>query len=82
MISIFTLYSRGLLRAHSSLGHLSQWHADERLELAEYVRWRATQDDPDWQAELGRRRDRLAQSGGHSRDELLRLHDKLSAEGK
>ena len=55
---------------------------DERLELAEYVRWRATQDDPDWQVELGRRRDRLAQSGGHSRDELLRLHDKLSAEGK
>ena len=55
---------------------------DERLELAEYVRWRATQDDPEWQAELGRRRDRLAQSGGHSREDLLRLHDKLSAEGK
>ena len=54
---------------------------DERLELAEYVRWRATQDDPDWQAELARRRDRLAQSGGHSRDALLQLHDKLSYEG-
>lgn len=55
---------------------------DERLELAEYVRWRATQDDPEWQAEITRRRDRLAQSGGHSRDELLRLHDKFSSEGK
>lgn len=55
---------------------------DERLELAEYVRWRATQDDPEWQAELSHRRDRLAQSGGHAREELLRLHDKLSAEGK
>ena len=55
---------------------------EERLELAEYVRWRATQDDPDWQAELALRRDRLARTGGHSRDELLRLHDKLSSEGK
>lgn len=54
---------------------------DERLELAEYVRWRTTQDDPDWQAELTRRRDRLAQSGGHSRDALLQLHDKLSTQG-
>jgi len=55
---------------------------DELLELAEYIRWRATQDDPDWRAELSRRRDRLSQSGGHSRDELLTLHDKLSSERK
>jgi len=55
---------------------------DERLELAEYVRLRATQDDPEWQAEIGRRRDRTSQYGGHSREELLRLHDKFSAEGK
>lgn len=55
---------------------------DEQLELAEYVRWRATRDDPEWQAELSERRDRLTKSGGHSRDELVRLHDKLSADGK
>ena len=55
---------------------------DERLELAEYVRWRTTQDDPEWQAEIRRRRERLSQSGGHTRDDLLRLHDKLSSEGK
>ena len=27
---------------------------DQRLELAEYLRWRSRKDDPEWQAELAR----------------------------
>jgi hypothetical protein len=31
---------------------------DERLELADYLRRRAKQDDPQWEAELGKQLDR------------------------
>ena len=55
---------------------------DQRLELAEYLRWRSRKDDPEWQAELGRRRDRSLAGYGHSPAELQQLHDKLSAEGR
>ncbi len=47
--------------------------ADERLELAEYLRWRARKDDPEWQAELGRRLDRSLAGHGHVAEELNQL---------
>ena len=56
--------------------------ADERLELAEYLRWHSRKDDPEWQTELGRRLDRTLSGHGHSAEELQQLHDKLSAEGR
>ena len=56
--------------------------ADERLELAEYLRWRSRKDDPEWQAEIGRRLDRCLSGQGHTAEELQVLHDKLSAEGR
>ena len=54
----------------------------QRLELAEYLRWRTRKDDPQWQAELGRRLDRSLAGQGHSAEELQQLHDKLSSEGR
>ena len=56
--------------------------AEERLELAEYLRWRSRKDDPEWQTELGRRLDRTLSGHGHSAAELQQLHDKLSTEGR
>ena len=56
--------------------------SDERLELAEYLRWRSRKDDPEWQAELGRRLDRSLSGRGRSAEELQKLHDKLSDEGR
>jgi hypothetical protein len=55
---------------------------DERLELAEYLRWCSRQDDPEYQSELGRRLDRSLAGQSHSDTELQQLHDKLSAEGR
>ena len=68
-----------LLELKQAVDHLQP---EERLELAEYVRWRAAQDDPVWQSEIGRRLDRSIAGKGHTRDELMSLHDRLSAEGK
>ena len=56
--------------------------AEERLELAEHLRWHTRKDDPQWQAELGHRLDRSLAGHGHPVDELLALHDRLSAEGR
>ena len=56
--------------------------ADQRLELTEYLRWRCRKDDPEWQAEVGRRLDRALSGGGHSQAELQQMHDRLSAEGR
>jgi hypothetical protein len=53
---------------------------DERLELADYLRRRAKQDDPQWEAELAERLDQCLK--GHSTAELLALHERLSAEGR
>jgi hypothetical protein len=55
---------------------------DERLELVEYLRWQTRKDDPQWQAELGRRLDRSLAGQGHSAEDLQALHDKLSSEGR
>ena len=55
---------------------------DERLELAEYLRWRSRRDDPEWQAEIGKRLDRSLSRQSHSSEELIALHDRLSSEGK
>ncbi len=55
---------------------------EERLEVAEYLRWLSRKDDPEWQQEIGKRLDRCLSGDGHSEEELLRLHEKLSAEGK
>lgn len=55
---------------------------EERIDLAEYARWRARQDDPAWRAELASRLDQAAAGQGHAREELLQMHDKLSSEGK
>ena len=53
---------------------------DERLELADYLRRRSKQDDPQWEAELGKRLDRCLEGKGH--EELLALHERLSSEGR
>jgi hypothetical protein len=53
---------------------------EQRLELAEYLRWYTCKDDPQWQAELGRRLDRSLAGQGHTAEELQQLHDKLSSE--
>jgi hypothetical protein len=55
---------------------------DERLELADYLRHRAKQDDPQWEAELGKRLDRCLEGKGHSGEELLALHERLSSENR
>jgi hypothetical protein len=55
---------------------------DERLELADYLRHRAKQDDPQWETELAKRLDRCLEGKGHSAEELLALHDRLSTEGR
>lgn len=56
--------------------------ADQRLDLAEYLRWRSRKDDPEWQAELGSRLDRSLAGHAHTETELQQLHDKLSSEGR
>ena len=53
---------------------------EERLALADYLRRRAKQDDPQWPAEVGRRLDRCLKGGGHLAEELQRLHHRLAAE--
>ncbi len=55
---------------------------DERLDLADYLRSRSKQDDPQWEAELTRRLDRCLEGKGHTADELMALHERLSAEGR
>ena len=55
---------------------------DERLDLAEYLRWRTRKDDTQWQAELGRRLDKSLSGQGHPAEELQQLHDRLSSEGR
>lgn len=55
---------------------------EERLELADYLRRRSKQDDPHWEAELARRLDRCLEGKGHTADELLALHERLSAKGR
>lgn len=55
---------------------------EERLELAEYLRWRASRDDPAWQAELGRRLDQSLGGNSANASELYSLHDRLDSEGK
>ena len=55
---------------------------EERLDLADYLRRTAKQDDPQWQAEIARRLDACLQGKGHTADELLALHDRLSNDGR
>jgi hypothetical protein len=55
---------------------------EDRLELAEYLRRSAKRDDPNWQAEIGHRLDRSLEGKGHPSEELVALHDKLTAEGR
>jgi putative addiction module component (TIGR02574 family) len=55
--------------------------ANDRLELAEYIRNGLRANDPSWQAELERRLDACLQGKGHGAEELLTLHDRLSAKG-
>jgi hypothetical protein len=54
----------------------------ERLELADYLRRSTRQNDPRWQEEIGRRLDSSLQGKGHTADELVALHDRLSREGR
>jgi hypothetical protein len=54
---------------------------DERLELADYLRCRAKQDDSQWETELGKRLDRCLDGKGHTAEELIALHERLSSEG-
>jgi hypothetical protein len=55
---------------------------EDRLELADYLRRRSKHDDPQWETELARRLDRCLEGKGHTADELMALHDRLSAEGR
>jgi hypothetical protein len=55
---------------------------DERLELADYLRRHAKQDDPQWEAELAKRLDRCLEAKGHTAEELVALHERLSADGR
>lgn len=55
---------------------------DERLDLAQYLRWRTRKDDPQWQAELGHRLDRSLSGQVHPAEALQQLHDRLSSEGR
>jgi len=55
---------------------------EERLDLADYMSWRSKQDDPQWEAELARRLDRCLEGKGHTADELMALHKRLSADGR
>ena len=55
---------------------------DERLELTDYLRWRTQKDDPQWQAELGRRLDRCLAGQGRPAEELQALHERLSSESR
>jgi hypothetical protein len=52
------------------------------MELAEYLRRRAKQQDSQWEAELARCLDRCLAGKGHSAEELLALHDRLSSAGR
>jgi len=54
----------------------------ERLEMADYLLRRSREDDPQWEAELGMRLDRCLAGRGHSGDELLVIHDRLSSAGR
>lgn len=56
--------------------------ADERLELAAYLRWQTRKDDPEWQEELGRRLERCQAGQGRTKQELQALHDRLSDQGR
>ena len=55
---------------------------EDRLELAEHLRQSFRANDPAWQAEIERRLDACLQGKGHSAEELMTLHDRLSADGK
>jgi len=55
---------------------------EDRLELAEYLRRTSKHDDPQWQAEIGRRLDACLQGKGHRAQELFTLHHRLAAEGR
>jgi hypothetical protein len=55
---------------------------EDRLELADYLRRRSKQDNPQWETELAQRLDRCLEGKGHTADELLALHDRLSADGR
>jgi hypothetical protein len=54
---------------------------EDRLELAAYLRRTSRQNDPQWQAEIGRRLDASLQGKGHNVEELLALHDRLPGDG-
>ena len=55
---------------------------EDRLELAAYLRRTSKQNDPQWQAEVGRRLDASLQGKGHKVEELQALHDRLPSEGR
>ena len=55
---------------------------EDRLELANYLHRRSKHDDPRWETELAQRLDRCLEGKGHTADELLALHDRLSADGR
>ena len=61
---------------------VEQLSADERLELAAFIRWRTQKDDPEWQAELAHRLNRCLSGQSHGAEEVEGLHDRLSREGK
>jgi hypothetical protein len=55
---------------------------EERLDLADYLRRRSNHDNPTWETELARRLDHCLEGKGHTADELLALHERLSADGR
>jgi len=55
---------------------------EDRLELAEYLRTLAKQDDPHWQEAIARRLDACLAGKGHEKEALIALHDKLASTGE
>jgi hypothetical protein len=55
---------------------------EERLELADYLRRWSKQDNPRWEIELAQRLDRCLEGKGHTANELLTLHERLSGDGR
>jgi hypothetical protein len=55
---------------------------EERMDLADYLRQRSKQDGPQWEIGLALRLDRCLEGKGHTADELMALHERLSANGR
>ena len=61
---------------------IAQLTPEERLELAALIVHLSRVDDPDYQQELDRRLDRMAQGKKFTEQDVEKLHRDLTARGK